>query len=58
MRDPHLVNIIPADTLVPNNTLSISSGDGLVPSDNKPLPEPMLTQIFRHIASLGHDGPK
>ena len=25
---------------------SIGSGNGLVPSGNKPLPEPMLTQIF------------
>ena len=24
----------------------IGSGNGLVPSGNKPLPEPMLTQIF------------
>ena len=26
--------------------VNISSGNGLVPSSNKPLPEPMLTQIF------------
>ena len=25
---------------------NISSGNGLVPSDNKLLPEPMLTQIY------------
>ena len=30
------------------------SGNGLVPSGNKPLPEPMLTQIsFAIMASLG-----
>ena len=35
---------------------NIGSGNGLVPSGNKPLPEPMLTQISRrHIASLGHN---
>ena len=26
-------------------SVNIGSGDGLVPSGNKPLPEPMLTQI-------------
>ena len=26
-------------------TVNIGSGNGLVPSGNKPLPEPMLTQI-------------
>ena len=25
---------------------NIGSGNGLVPSGNKPLPEPMLTQIY------------
>ena len=34
-------------------SVSIGSGNGLVPSGNKPLPEPMLTQICRHMASLG-----
>ena len=34
---------------------NISSGNGLVLSGNKPLPEPMLTQICRHMASLGHN---
>ena len=28
------------------------SGNGLVPSDNKPLPEPILIQ--NHVVSLGH----
>ena len=28
------------------NESTIGSGNGLVPSDNKPLPEPMLTQIY------------
>ena len=27
--------------------VKIGSGNGLVPSANKPLPEPMLTQLFR-----------
>ena len=27
-------------------SVNIGSGDGLVPSGNKPLPEPMLTQIY------------
>ena len=35
--------------------VSIGSGNGLVPSGNKPLPEPMLTQICHHMASLGHN---
>ena len=35
-------------------SVNIGSGNGLVPSGNKPLPEPMLTQIScRHLASLG-----
>ena len=29
--------------------VNISSGNGLVPSGNKPLPEPMLTQIHAAI---------
>ena len=28
------------------NDVNIGSGNGMVPSDNKPLPEPMLTQIY------------
>ena len=35
--------------------VNIGSGNGLVPSGNKPLPKPMLTQIYvakwRHYAS-------
>ena len=38
----------------PNNS-GIGSGNGLVPSGNKPLPEAMLTQICHHMASLGHN---
>ena len=34
--------------------VNIGSGNGLVPSGNKPLPEPMLTQICCHMASLDH----
>ena len=38
-------------------TDNIGSGNGLVPSGNEPLPEPMLTQIYvHHMASLGHNG--
>ena len=36
--------------------VNIGSGDGLVPSGNKPLPEPMLTKICHNIASLVPDG--
>ena len=32
-----------------------SSGNGSVPSGNEPLPEPMLTKICHHMASLGHN---
>ena len=36
--------------------ICIASGKGLVPSGNKPLPEPMLTQIYaiiwRHWATI------
>ena len=36
--------------------VNIVSGNGLVPSGNKPLPEPMLTQFLgRLMASLGHN---
>ena len=35
--------------------VNIGSGNGLVPSGNKPLPEPMLTQICHHMASLGQN---
>ena len=37
-------------------SVNIGSGNGLVPSGNKPLPEPMLTQIsvtiWRHNATM------
>ena len=37
-------------------SVNIGSGNGLVPWGNKPLSEPMLTQIScRHMASLGHN---
>ena len=36
-------------------SVNIGSGNGLVPSGNKPLPEPMLTQICGHRVSLGHN---
>ena len=37
-------------------SVNIGSGNGLVPSGNKPLPEPMLAQIIPdHTASLGHN---
>ena len=36
--------------------VNIGLGNGLVPSGNKPLPEPMLTQIFVTVSmSLGHN---
>ena len=34
---------------------NIGSCNGLVSSGNKPLPEPMLTQTYWHMASLGHN---
>ena len=36
-------------------SVNIGSGNGLVPSGNKLLPEQMLIQICRHMASLGHN---
>ena len=37
--------------------VDIGSGNGLVPSGNKPLPEPMLTKIYvPHMVWLGHNG--
>ena len=36
-------------------SVNIGSGNGLVPSGNKPLLEPILTQICRHMASLGYN---
>ena len=40
--------------------VNIGSGNGLVPSGNKPLPEPILTQIYvaMHMASPGHNKQK
>ena len=35
--------------------VNIGSGNGLVSWGSKPLPEPMLTQICVHMASLGHN---
>ena len=35
-------------------SVNIGTGNGLVLSGNKPLPEPVLPQICRHMASLGH----
>ena len=36
-------------------SVNIGSGNGLVPSGSKPLPEPMLTQISsHHMELLGH----
>ena len=40
----------------PNLDTGIGSCDDLVPSGNKPLPEPMMTQIYvtiwRHLATM------
>ena len=33
-----------------NELVNIASGNGLVPSDNKPLSEPMLTTSKTHVA--------
>ena len=35
--------------------VNIGSGNGLVLSGNKPLPEPMLTDLYCHMTSLGHN---
>ena len=35
--------------------INIGSGNGLVPAGNKPLPEPILTQIYVIMSSLGHN---
>ena len=32
--------------LIDNREVNIVSGNGLVPSGNKPIPEPMLTQFY------------
>ena len=41
---------------MPLDLVNIGSGNGLVSSGNKPLPEPVLTQIYvakwRHLASM------
>ena len=38
--------------------VNIGSGNDLMPSGNKPLPEPMLTQFYvaLYMASIGHNG--
>ena len=33
----------------------MGSGNGLVPWGNKPLPDPILTQICHHMVSLGQN---
>ena len=38
-----------------DKSVNIGSGNGLVPSGTKPLPEPILTQICRHMVSLGRN---
>ena len=35
--------------------IKIDSGNGLVLSGNKPLPHPMLTQLYQHMALSGHN---
>ena len=57
------VNIGSGNGLVPSGTkpglhwwsVNIGSGNGLVPSGTEPLPAPVLTQICRHMVSLGHN---
>ena len=34
---------------------NLGSGNGLVPLGSKPLPEPILTHICHHMASLGQN---
>ena len=43
---------MPENTFDDKSEVSIGSGNGLVPSGNKPSPEPMLTQIY--VAILRH----
>ena len=38
-----------------NHNIAVGSGNGLVPSANKPLPEPMLTHMF--VTMWCHQGP-
>ena len=35
--------------------VNIGSGNGLVPSGTKPLSEPMMTQIYVNMVSIGHN---
>ena len=42
-------------SLLKVSQVNIGSGNGLVPSGNKPLPEPKLMQICHHMMSLGHN---
>ena len=44
----NVLSWMPQNTFADNN----DSGNGLLPSGNKPLPEPMLTQM--HVAILRH----
>ena len=40
----------------PNRLVNVGSSNGVVPSCNKPLPEPVLTKIYlaiwRHLATM------
>ena len=42
-------------TATPKPLVSIGSDNGLVPSANKPLLEPILTQTYSHLALQGHN---
>ena len=52
----NLSHVILNQILVIDGQVNIGSGNGLVPSGNKPLPEPMLTQIsvamWHHYATM------
>ena len=51
-----LVNVPLSKTLSGQREVNICSGNGLVPSGNKPLPEPVFTPIsVDHMVSLGSE---
>ena len=49
---------MPKNTFEDKSVLQIGSGNNLVPSGNKPLPEPMLTETYvaigRTYVTIGH----
>ena len=56
MTEEPLWNCLPMKFTGPYRWVNFGLSDGFVPSGNIPLPESMLSQVIRHMASLIHNG--